>query len=95
MNQTDHTLKAFDEDLDELRATISQMGGMAEHSIREAMKALMNRDHELAASVVEDVKRIKAHPLVPPYIPVYGYIYDCKTGQLVEVAEATAAGRAA
>ena len=54
MNQTDHTLKAFDEDLDELRATISQMGGMAEHSIREAMKALMNRDHELAASVVED-----------------------------------------
>jgi len=48
-----------------------------------------------AASVVEDVKRIKAHPLVPPYIPVYGYIYDCKTGQLVEVAEATAAGRAA
>jgi len=47
-----------------------------------------------AASVVEDVKRIKAHPLVAPYIPVYGYIYDCKTGQLVEVAEATAAGRA-
>jgi len=38
-----------------------------------------------AASVVEDVKRIKAHPLVPKYIPVYGYIYDCKTGRLVEV----------
>ncbi|MCG6965021.1 MAG: carbonic anhydrase [Chromatiaceae bacterium] len=48
-----------------------------------------------AASVVEDVKRIKAHPLVPGYIPVYGYIYDCKTGQLVEVPEATAAGKAA
>lgn len=47
-----------------------------------------------AASVVEDVKRIKAHPLVPDYIPVYGYIYDCKTGQLVEVSEATAAGKA-
>ena len=47
-----------------------------------------------AASVVEDVKRIKAHPLVPGYIPVYGYIYDCKTGQLVEVPEATAAGKA-
>ena len=47
-----------------------------------------------AASVVEDVKRIKAHPLVPNDIPVYGYIYDCKTGQLVEVAEATAAGKA-
>jgi len=48
-----------------------------------------------AASVVEDVRRIKAHPLVPKYIPVYGYIYDCKTGQLVEVPEATAAGKAA
>lgn len=47
-----------------------------------------------AASVVEDVRRIKAHPLVPSYIPVYGYIYDCKTGRLVEVPEATAAGRA-
>ena len=46
-----------------------------------------------AASVVEDVKRIKAHPLVADYIPVYGYIYDCKTGQLVEVPEATAAGK--
>jgi len=47
-----------------------------------------------AASVVEDVKRIKAHPLVPGYIPVYGYIYDCKTGKLVEVPEATASGKA-
>lgn len=46
-----------------------------------------------AASVVEDVKRIKAHPLVPSYIPVYGYIYDCKTARLVEVPEATAAGK--
>ena len=47
-----------------------------------------------AASVVEDVRRIKAHPLVPGYIPVYGYIYDCKTGRLVEVPEATEAGKA-
>ena len=46
-----------------------------------------------ALSVVEDVRRIKAHPLVADYIPVYGYIYDCRTGQLVEVPEATAAGR--
>jgi carbonic anhydrase len=47
-----------------------------------------------AASVVEDVRRIKAHPLVPGYIPVYGYIYDCRTGQLTEVPEASAAGKA-
>ena len=47
-----------------------------------------------AASVVEDVTRIRNHPLVPNDIPVYGYIYDCKTGELVEVSEATEAGRA-
>jgi carbonic anhydrase len=47
-----------------------------------------------AASVVEDVKRIKAHPLVPGYIPVYGYIYDCRTGKLTEVPEASEAGKA-
>jgi carbonic anhydrase len=46
------------------------------------------------ASVVEDVKRIKAHQLVPADTPVYGYIYDCKTGRLIEVPEATAAGKA-
>ncbi|MBK5237849.1 MAG: carbonic anhydrase [Actinomycetales bacterium] len=45
-----------------------------------------------AASVTEDVTRIKAHPLVPAGIPVYGYIYDVATGRLVEVPTATAAG---
>ena len=47
-----------------------------------------------AESVVEDVRRIKNHPLVPPEIPVYGYIYDVGTGRLVEIPGATAAGRA-
>ena len=46
-------------------------------------------------SVVEDVARIRAHPLVPAGIPVYGYVYDVKTGRLDEVAGAAAAGRAA
>ncbi len=47
-----------------------------------------------AKSVVEDVTRIRNHPLVPGNIPVYGYIYDVKTGELVEVQDATAVGRA-
>jgi carbonic anhydrase len=46
-----------------------------------------------AQSVVEDVLRIRNHPLVPGEIPVYGYIYDVRTGKLVEVPAATAAGR--
>lgn len=44
-------------------------------------------------SVLEDVKRIRNHSLVPNYIPIYGFIYDVKTGKLVEVPEAMQAGR--
>jgi len=47
-----------------------------------------------AKSVVEDVTRIRRHPLVPKAIPIFGYIYDVKTGKLVEVPQATEAGRA-
>lgn len=44
-------------------------------------------------SVVEDVRRIRTHPLVPKDVPIYGFIYDVKTGRLNEVVEATAAGK--
>jgi carbonic anhydrase len=47
----------------------------------------------LEASVVEDVQRIRSHPLVPKEIPIYGYIYDVKTGKLLEVKKATEAGK--
>ena len=33
-----------------------------------------------ADSVAEDVCRIRAHPLVPRDIPIYGYVYDVETG---------------
>jgi carbonic anhydrase len=49
----------------------------------------------LEQSVVEDVKRIRSHPLVPRRIPLYGYVYDVRSGRLQEVADATAAGRPA
>lgn len=45
-------------------------------------------------SVVEDVRKIREHPLVPDDIPIYGYLYDCKTGQLEEVSEAMMVGKA-
>jgi len=44
-------------------------------------------------SVTQDVERIRSHALVPKNIPIYGYIYDVKTGLLVEVPAATKAGR--
>ena len=48
---------------------------------------------DIALSVVEDVTRIRSHPLVPSRIPIYGYLYDVATGRLVPVPEATEAGR--
>lgn len=48
-----------------------------------------------AESVASDVRRIRAHPLVPAGVPIYGYVYDVKTGRLIEVPEATRAGRIA
>lgn len=49
---------------------------------------------DLTASVVEDVRRIRSHPLVPGDIPIYGYIYDVRTGSLNEIPDATRAGAA-
>jgi carbonic anhydrase len=31
--------------------------------------------------------------MVPSDIPIYGYVYDCKSGKLIEVPEATEAGK--
>lgn len=45
-------------------------------------------------AVVDDVTRIRNHPLVPRSIPIYGYIYDVKSGKLIEVEAATQAGKA-
>jgi carbonic anhydrase len=45
-------------------------------------------------SVTDDILRIRSHPLVPSDIPIYGFIYDVTSGKLVEVKQATEAGRA-
>jgi len=47
-----------------------------------------------ARSVVDDVARIRSHPLVPGRIPIYGYIYDVRSGRLIEVPGAIEAGAA-
>jgi carbonic anhydrase len=46
-------------------------------------------------AVLDDVARIRAHPLIPKSLPVYGYVYDVKSGKLIEVEGAKAAGAAA
>ena len=44
--------------------------------------------------VIDDVQKIRNHPLIPKNIPVYGYLYDVKTGALEEIKEATEIGKA-
>ena len=60
MASSGHTIKAFDEELDQLRANIAEMGGLAETAIREAMHALVHRDQEGARAVVDRDRRIDA-----------------------------------
>jgi carbonic anhydrase len=45
-------------------------------------------------AVVDDVARIRNHALVPKNIPVHGFIYDVRSGKLLEVEGAKAVGAA-
>ena len=56
----EHTVKAFDNDIGELRGLIAQMGGLAEAAIADAMTALTRGDLSLARRVIADDKRIDA-----------------------------------
>jgi phosphate transport system protein len=55
-----HTVKSFDEDIAQLRATITRMGGLCETQIVDAVEALVSRNAEAAAAVVENDKRLDA-----------------------------------
>jgi carbonic anhydrase len=48
----------------------------------------------LFESVLEDVNKIRKHPLIPLNIPVYGFIFDVITGDLIPVPQAMEAGKA-
>jgi phosphate transport system protein len=50
--QSDHTAKAFDEDLQELNRLLSEMGGLAERQIADSVDALIRRDITLGTNVV-------------------------------------------
>ncbi len=49
---TEHTVKAFDTEINDLKRKISEMGGLAEKMIADAMDALSQRDISLARAVV-------------------------------------------
>ena len=58
MVMMEHTIKAFDADLQELARMIAEMGGLAERQIGDALDALSRRDASLARSVIAADVRI-------------------------------------
>ena len=49
---SEHTVKSFDSDLQELTRKVAEMGGLAEREIADAIQALTRRDANLAMRVV-------------------------------------------
>jgi carbonic anhydrase len=62
-------------------------------SAGEYIEWLTIRDQKQA--VIDDVERIRTHPLVPKSISIYGFVYDVHSGKLIEVKGAQALGKAA
>jgi carbonic anhydrase len=46
-------------------------------------------------SIVDDVRRIREHPLVPAGIAIHGFLYDVRSGRLIAVPAAAEVGKAA
>jgi phosphate transport system protein len=57
---TEHTLKAYDKELETLERRIAEMGGIAEKMVIDAMDALSNSDAALAQSVIVSDERLDA-----------------------------------
>ncbi|MDE1938558.1 MAG: phosphate signaling complex protein PhoU [Alphaproteobacteria bacterium] len=55
---TDHTVKAFTEQLENLASTVAQMGGLAEAQLADAIDAIARRDTSRAEGAVGGDKRI-------------------------------------
>jgi phosphate transport system protein len=49
---TEHTVKAYDQELHELTQLVSEMGGLAEKQIGDSIDALITRDENLASRVI-------------------------------------------
>jgi len=54
----DHIVKSYDEEIERLNNSIVEMGGLVESQIERAMKALVERDTELAYKIIDDDDRI-------------------------------------
>jgi phosphate transport system protein len=55
---SEHIIKSYDEELHRLNKIIVEMGGLAETQLAAAIEAVVRRDTELAASVIEGDHRV-------------------------------------
>ncbi|HXC88938.1 MAG TPA: phosphate signaling complex protein PhoU [Stellaceae bacterium] len=55
---SEHIIKSYDEELRRLNNAITEMGGLAESQLATAIEAVVERDSELGASVVEGDARV-------------------------------------
>jgi phosphate transport system protein len=55
---SEHITRAYDEELRKLNNTVAEMGGLAESQLGIAIEAVITRDTELAAQVVQDDAKV-------------------------------------
>ena len=60
MTMSEHTIKAFDADLQDLTRVVVEMGGLAERQIVNAIEALEKHDTTLAQRVIAEDAKIDA-----------------------------------
>jgi phosphate transport system protein len=60
LNLGEHISRQFNEDLEEVRSKVLQMGGVVEEQLERAITALINNDNELAREVVRQDIRVNA-----------------------------------
>jgi carbonic anhydrase len=86
-----------DETMRELLASSLETAELTPQGFRDVGKGPGSREgnyigwltiRDQKQAVVDDVVRIRSHPLIPRTIPVHGYLYDVKSGKLIEVERA-------
>jgi len=56
-----HTVATYDDELNELRSTVAEMGGLAEQQLSAAVDALQSRDPDQARAIIADDRRIDGY----------------------------------
>jgi len=59
-SDAEHIVKSYEQELNRLKALISDMGGMVEHQVADACEAILNRDATAATQAVEQDPKVDA-----------------------------------